>query len=61
MRIAAFLALDLFIIFNVVTEDETWASTFPLFSTDLLFPTTSDKTELVAIGALQDNVSFLIR
>jgi hypothetical protein len=53
--------LHLLIIFNIVKYDKAWSFATPLTATNLLLGPSGNKTKLMPVVALDDDVSFLVR
>lgn len=54
----AVFVFNLFIIFNIIEYDQARTLTSPFAATDLLLCAAGDDTELVTVGAFDDDVSF---
>src|SRR5271170_5179367 len=52
--------LNLFIILKIVSNNESRPTAIPLSSTNLLFSSSSNDSELMSVSALNNNICFLI-
>lgn len=56
----AILRLDLFILFDIVTDNKTRSVSLPFLSSDTLLSASSNNTELIPIRALNDDIHLLV-